>query len=169
MGNSTIKHTIPHSISNCSKLTILELSDNKLTGLIPNYLGYLTRLQLLNLQQNNLMSDSSLSFLTSLTNCENLIYLALSFNPLNGKLPVSIGNLSTSLTKFYASTCKIKWRIPNVVGNLSSLLDLDLSINDLAGAIPASIHNLRDLQRLDFSENKLRGIIVENLCKNCNI
>ncbi|KAM3239322.1 hypothetical protein P3L10_014356 [Capsicum annuum] len=39
--------TIPHSISNCSKLTILELPDNKLTRLIPHSLGYLTHLQYL--------------------------------------------------------------------------------------------------------------------------
>ncbi|XP_047266771.1 leucine-rich repeat receptor-like serine/threonine-protein kinase At1g17230 [Capsicum annuum] len=60
--------TIPHSISNCSKLSILDLSDNKLTGLIPNSLGYLTHLQYLNLEGNNLTSDSLLSLLTSLTN-----------------------------------------------------------------------------------------------------
>ncbi|KAM3239011.1 hypothetical protein P3L10_014044 [Capsicum annuum] len=112
--------TIPHSISNCSKLTILMLAGNKLTGLIPNSLGYLTRLQLLNLRGNNLTSDSSLSFLTSLTNCRNLTDLEISFNPLNGMLPASMRNLSTSLRKFYASNCIIQGRIPNEVGNLSS-------------------------------------------------
>ncbi|KAM3394060.1 hypothetical protein P3S68_003061 [Capsicum galapagoense] len=45
LGNLTnIVGTIPHSISNCSKLTILDLSANKLTGSISNSLGYLTRL-----------------------------------------------------------------------------------------------------------------------------
>ncbi|XP_015160751.1 putative receptor-like protein kinase At3g47110 [Solanum tuberosum] len=92
--------TIPYSISNCSKLTNLELSYNKLTGLIPNSLGYLTHLRFLNLGGNNLTSDSFLSFLTSLTNCRNLTSLYLSFNPLNGMLPVSVGNFSISLVIF---------------------------------------------------------------------
>ncbi|PHT49590.1 hypothetical protein CQW23_09337 [Capsicum baccatum] len=127
--------TIPHSISNCSKLK-LELSGNKLTGLIPNSLGYLTHLQFLNLGENNFTSDSSLSFLTSLTNCRNLTDLYLPFNPLNGMLPDSTGNLSISLRNFYAGNCKIKGRIPNEVGNLSSLLDLDLPRNNLVGSIP---------------------------------
>ncbi|KAM3394293.1 receptor kinase-like protein Xa21 [Capsicum galapagoense] len=157
--------TIPHSISNCSKLTILELSVNQLTGLISNSLGYLTHLQLLNLAVNNLTSDSSLSFLTSLTYRRNLTDLGISFNPLNGMLPASIGNLSTSLIRFYANSCKVKGRIPNDFWNLSSLLDLDLSENNLAGSIPTTIGNLRNIQRLSFSNNELIGFSRDHICK----
>ncbi|PHT49362.1 hypothetical protein CQW23_09109 [Capsicum baccatum] len=166
MGNLTnLVETIPHSISNCSKLTHLELSHNKLTGLIPSSLGYLTHLGFLNLGGNNLTSDTSLNFLTSLTNCRNLTTLSLSLNPLNNMLPVSVRNFSTSLIKFYANNCKIKGRIPNDFGNLSSLLDLDLSANSLAGSIPTTIGNLRNLQRFDLSNNKLTGFIGDHICK----
>ncbi|KAM3239243.1 hypothetical protein P3L10_014277 [Capsicum annuum] len=157
--------TIPHSISNCSKHTILELANNQLTGLIPNSLGYLTHLRLLNLGANNLTSDSSLSFLTSLTTCRKLTFLDISFNPLNDMLPASTGNLSTSLRNFYANNYKIKGRIPNDVGNLSSLLDIDLPGNNLVGLIPTSIGNLRDLQRFNLSSNKFTGFIGDLICK----
>ncbi|XP_047266568.1 probable LRR receptor-like serine/threonine-protein kinase At3g47570 isoform X2 [Capsicum annuum] len=157
--------TIPHSISNCPKLTNLDLSGNKLTGLIPISLGYLTHLEYLNLGGNNLSSDSSLSFLTSLTNSRNLTFLDISFNPLNGMLPASMDNFSTSLRKFYANGCKIKGRIPNDFGNLSSLLDIDLSGNNLVGSIPTSIGNLRDLQRFNLSSNKFTGSIGDHICK----
>ncbi|KAM3306371.1 hypothetical protein P3S67_013241 [Capsicum chacoense] len=157
--------TIPHSISNCSKLTHLELSENKLTGLIPNSLGYLTHLQYLNVEENNLTSDSSLSFLTSLTNCRNLTILCLSFNPLNSMLPVSVGNLSTSLIKFYAESCKIKGRISNEVANLSNLIDFDLYENNFVGWIPTSIGNLRNLQGLYLGNNKLTASIGDDICK----
>nr|XP_009598322.1 probable LRR receptor-like serine/threonine-protein kinase At3g47570 [Nicotiana tomentosiformis] len=80
-------------------------------------------------------------------------------------LPLSIGNLSTSLTIFLASGCKFKGRIPNEVGNLSSLFDFDISGNDLVGSIPTSIGNLRNLQRLFLNDNKLTGFIGDNLCK----
>ncbi|KAM3394119.1 hypothetical protein P3S68_003121 [Capsicum galapagoense] len=157
--------TIPHSISNCSKHTILELANNQLTGLIPNSLGYLTHLRLLNLGANNLTSDSSLSFLTSLTTCRKLTFLDISFNPLNDMLPASTGNLSTSLRNFYANNYKIKGRIPNDVGNLSSLLDIDLSGNNLVGSIPTSIGNLRDLERFNLSSNKFTGFIGDLIRK----
>ncbi|KAH0760402.1 hypothetical protein KY290_016475 [Solanum tuberosum] len=164
-GLTNLIGTIPHSISNCSKLTILDLSHNKLTGLIPNSLGFLTHLQMLNLRGNNLTSDSSLSFLTSLTNCRNLIYLILYLNPLNAMLPVSVGNFSKSLETFHASACNIKGKIPNEVGNLSSLLDLNLYGNNLVGSIPTSIGNLRNIQRFNLSNNYLTGFIGDNICK----
>ncbi|KAM3239049.1 putative LRR receptor-like serine/threonine-protein kinase isoform X3 [Capsicum annuum] len=157
--------TIPHSISNCSKLAILELSNNKLTGLIPNSLGYLTHLQILNLGSNNLTSHSLLSFLTSLTNCRNLTHLDISFNPLNDMLPTSTGNLSTSLRTFFAISCKIQGRIPDEVENLSSLLDLRLSRNNLVGSIPTTMGNLRNLQHFDLTNNKLTGFIGDHICK----
>ncbi|KAM3394383.1 hypothetical protein P3S68_003385 [Capsicum galapagoense] len=157
--------TIPHSISNCSKLTILELSHNKLTGLIPNSLGYLTHLQYLILGGNYLTNDSSLGFLTSLTNCRNLEFLDISFNPLNGMLPASTGNLSISLQKISAYSCKIKGQIPNEVGNLSSLLFLDLSGNNLVGSIPISIGKFRNLQRFKLNGNELTEFIGDNICK----
>ncbi|KAM3282810.1 putative LRR receptor-like serine/threonine-protein kinase isoform X2 [Capsicum chacoense] len=157
--------TIPNYISNCSKLTNLELSDNKLSGLIPNSLGYLTHLQVLKLSRNNLTSDSSLSFFTSLTNCRNLTSLDISSNPLKGMLPASLGNFSTSLVDFYTDGCKIEGQIPNEVGYLSSLVDLDLSGNNLAGLIPTSFGNLTNLQRFNLSNNKFTGFIGDNLCK----
>ncbi|KAM3306418.1 hypothetical protein P3S67_013288 [Capsicum chacoense] len=140
--------TIPHSISNCSKLTHLELSQNQLTGLIPNSLGYLTHLQLLNLEGNNFTSDSSLSFLTSSTNCRNLTVLSLSFNPINGMFPDCREPFHISF-----KVLRRQLRIPNKVGNLRSLFFLILS------------GNLRSLQGLLVRNNKLTGSIGHNLCK----
>ncbi|KAK4713243.1 hypothetical protein R3W88_019150 [Solanum pinnatisectum] len=170
LSNLNLYGTIPHSLSNCSKLTSLDLSLNRLTGMIPNSLGSLTHLQSLSLAINNLMGDSRLSFLTSLSNCRDLKILFLSSNPLYGVLPDSIGNLSsTSLVRFRAIDCKIKGEIPKGIGNLSSLLELDLSRNGFNGPIPTTISNLRFLQSLKLSVNKLSGYIGDDLCKLQNL
>ncbi|PHT30251.1 hypothetical protein CQW23_30180 [Capsicum baccatum] len=80
-------------------------------------------------------------------------------------LPASTGNLSTSLRTFFALSCKIQVRIPDEVGNLSSLLDLRLSGNNLFGSIPITIGNLRKIQHFDLTNNKLTGFIGDHICK----
>ncbi|KAM3239271.1 hypothetical protein P3L10_014305 [Capsicum annuum] len=184
---------IPHSISNCSKLTHLELSGNKLTGLIPNSLGYLAHLQILNLEENNLTSDSSLSLLTSLTNCRNLTFLDISFNPLVGVLEASMGNLSTSLIIFQASCSKIKGNnkltgsigdnlcklqrldvidltqnqlsgfLPNCLGKVTSLREIHMGSNILISNTLPSVGNLKDLVVLDLSSNNLVGSLPSEI------
>ncbi|KAH0739982.1 hypothetical protein KY290_033025 [Solanum tuberosum] len=170
LGRLNLFGTIPHSLFNCSKLTHLDLAVNRLTDMIPTSLEYLTQLKYLFLGGNYLINDTKLSFLTSLSNCRDLEFLSLSLNPLNGVIPVSIGNLSSaSPLWFRAFECGIKGEIPKGIGNLSSLVDLDLSGNGITGSIPATIRNLRFFQRFKLSQNKLSGSIGEDLCKLQNL
>ncbi|GAY66915.1 hypothetical protein CUMW_252590 [Citrus unshiu] len=91
---STIGHslpnmegTTPNSITNASKLSVLDLSYNSFFGLILNTFGSLKFLGLLNLAYNYLTTESStggLSFLPSLNSCRMLAFLGLGFNPLRG-------------------------------------------------------------------------------------
>lgn len=127
---------IPSSISNASKLIILELEGNYFSGSIPHTLGNLRHLEVLNVAGNSLTRESAtleLSFLSSLTNCRDLTRLMLANNPLNGTLPISIGNFSESLRYFSAFECNIKGTIPKQIGNLNNLLLLHLQDNELAG------------------------------------
>ncbi|PHT30252.1 hypothetical protein CQW23_30181 [Capsicum baccatum] len=80
-------------------------------------------------------------------------------------LPASTGNLSTSLRTFFAISCKIQGQFPDEVGNIRSLLDLDLSGINFVGSIPTSIGNLRKLQRFNLSNNKLTGFFGDHICK----
>ncbi|XP_059632073.1 receptor kinase-like protein Xa21 [Cornus florida] len=172
LASNTFTGTILDSISNASKLTTIDVANNRFTSPIPSSLGNLGRLIFLNLRGNNFIAESSsleLSFLTSLTNCKHLKALRLSENPLNRILPVSIGSLSDSLEIFRLDDCGIKGNIPSEIGNLSSLLSLFLSGNNLTGRIPTTIKGLSKLQQLHFYDNRIDGTIPEELCHLLNL
>ncbi|XP_027159074.1 probable LRR receptor-like serine/threonine-protein kinase At3g47570 isoform X2 [Coffea eugenioides] len=158
---------IPASISNTSKLTILELSGNRFSGPVPKSLGNLRLLRDLLLDDNHLTTEPSsreLSFISYLTNCKYLEILAFGGNPLHGFLPISVGNLSTSMERFYADGCGIKGSIPDAIGNLSSLMILNLDGNHLSGPVPSIMKSLQNLQVLDLGANQLSGSIPDCIC-----
>ncbi|KAK4706839.1 hypothetical protein R3W88_033556 [Solanum pinnatisectum] len=131
---------ISASISKSSRLTMLDLSNNNFTGLIPKSLGNLEYLEVLNLWGNNFVSDSTLSFLVSLTNCRNLRVPTLSGNPLDGVLPTSAGDFSNALQTFEVLGCKLKGVIPQEIGNLTGVTRMSLFSNELTGHIPNTVH-----------------------------
>ncbi|XP_047961857.1 receptor-like protein 9DC3 [Salvia hispanica] len=192
---------IPNSITNASQLIDIYLSSNSFTGPIPDF-GNLRYLLFLGLSDNNLTGADSpnqeLGFLSSLANCPNLIVLEISNNPMmNGILPASIGNLSTSLSSFRASNCSIRGIIPPEIGNLRHLEVLDLSKNQLTGLIPTTfpmgctpllervpslpqfaglppspprfLLYCHAMQVLDLSKNQLTGFIPTTFSKGCRL
>ncbi|XP_065623845.1 probable LRR receptor-like serine/threonine-protein kinase At3g47570 [Quercus suber] len=163
---------IPSSISNASMLTELEFGANYFFGSIPNTLGNLRHLERLNLVSNYLTRDSStleLSFLSSLANCKNLTTIVLGDNPLNGTLPISMGNFSNSLVEFVMFNCNIKGSIPTGIANLSNLMALHLEYNELVGSIPTTVGGMRKIQGLYLQHNRLQGSIPNGICHLRNL
>ncbi|XP_057802565.1 receptor kinase-like protein Xa21 isoform X2 [Salvia miltiorrhiza] len=159
---------IPSSISNLSKLITLDLSDNSFNH-VPMNLGSLHQLQMLSLEANQLtnnLSNPEQDFLSSLAASKNLRFIQISFNPITGVLPKSLGssNLSVSLETFKAFSCKILSPIPDEIGNLSSLLWLNLGYNHFTGAIPTMLGGLRSLRNLEIYGNRFHGSISTFLC-----
>ncbi|KAF5462790.1 hypothetical protein F2P56_018768 [Juglans regia] len=155
LGDNEISGTIPNFIVNASMLFILDLDSNSFSGSIPEAIGYLRFLEILNLRSNKLtISYSELrSIFSSLSSCKNLKFLILSNNHLNDVLPNSVGNLSTSLQILHLHDCNIKGNIPEEIGNLSSLIALTLSHNELGGPVPTTIGRLHKLQATSFMSN----------------
>ncbi|XP_052206737.1 receptor-like protein EIX2 [Diospyros lotus] len=92
--------------------------------------------------------------------------LDLGFNTLIGRLPNSLGYLK-KLRDLQLWEYMFRGSIPNSIGNLSSLEYLYLLDNEMSGSIPGKIleifGNLKDLETLDLSHNKLVGEILENM------
>ena len=122
----------------------ISLSDNQLSGSIPNF--SLPNLQYLWLNSNQL-SGSVPDF-----SLPNLQSLSLSNNQLSGSIPnFSLPNLQ----ELWLSDNQLNGLIPNF--NLPNLRELWLSDNQLSGSIPN--FSLPSLQSLNLAYNDLTGLI----------
>ncbi|KAM3239309.1 hypothetical protein P3L10_014343 [Capsicum annuum] len=163
---------IPKEMNNLVELEALNLQYNSFSGSLDMEIFKISGLRIIDLSFNNLSVSLPPNIGSTLPTIEelymgsltlNLTFLTLYLNPLNGMLPASAGNLSTYLRLFVATNCKIKGRIPDEVGNLSSLLDFRLSGNNFVGSIPTTIGNLRNLQHFNLSSNKFTGFIGDHI------
>ncbi|MBA0791942.1 hypothetical protein Gohar_016483, partial [Gossypium harknessii] len=141
-------------------------------GRIPFTLGNLRDLEVLDISDNDLsstLSSSKSSFLSSLENCRSLGYLSFARNPLiSGYLPASIGNQSSSLRHFDASSCNISGRIPGDIGKWNLIDYVDFSGNQFSGTIPDRVCvGQNNLRYLSLHENQLEGILPLSLI-NCS-
>ncbi|TYG78048.1 hypothetical protein ES288_D02G026100v1 [Gossypium darwinii] len=89
-----------------------------------------------------------------------LLSLSLYDTNFSGKLPESIGNLKF-LTNLDLSGCNFFGPIPSSIANLSHLVNLDLGGNKLSGSIHSSLFTLPSLKILFLGDNQLVGKIDE--------
>ncbi|CAL4990893.1 unnamed protein product [Urochloa decumbens] len=85
--------------------------------------------------------------------------------PLHGALSPHLGNLS-SLVLLNLTRTGVTGPIPAELGSLHRLRFLDLWVNDLSGTIPNTIGNLTRLELLRLSENSLLGQIPPQLLQS---
>ncbi|XP_078182291.1 receptor kinase-like protein Xa21 [Carex rostrata] len=155
---------IPISISNCSNMIEIDLSYNNFIGTIPDSIGTLQNLNWLNIASNQIKAThDDWRFFDSLINCTNLQALELGDNQLQGMLPGSIANLSTSLTYLGLGFNPISGNIPADIGKLTNLISLELSLTFIEGTIPNEIGHLLNLGLLDLAGNMLSGDIPSTL------
>uniref|UniRef100_A0A0E0PXF5 non-specific serine/threonine protein kinase n=1 Tax=Oryza rufipogon TaxID=4529 RepID=A0A0E0PXF5_ORYRU len=158
---------IPPSLHNVTNIQSIRMSHNHFSGSVPPGLSGLHNLVLYNIGFNQIVGNTSV--LVDLMNCTKLQLIAFDENLIEGILPDSIGNLSSSLTRLYVGGNRITGYIPASIGRLSSLTLLNMSYIqptfwNLKGGIPASIFSLNSLSTLlNLSHNLLTGSIRENI------
>ncbi|KAL7601123.1 hypothetical protein Lser_V15G23872 [Lactuca serriola] len=185
--------SIPISIRNLLRLQKLDLSVNLLNGTITFLPGELSNLDILSLGNDHFRGiqdsgvwrlcqlkhlDLSFNFIegeltgpsTNGSECVqfDLETLDLHYNNLGGKIPTSLGRL-TSLRKLNLGWNELTGTIPESLANLTSLRELYLPWNKLTGSIPTSIGNLLLLRELHLSSNLLNGTIPFSLGQLSNL
>ena len=158
ISNNGLSGPIPQEIANLTGLESLYLYGNALTGSIPPDLGNLTQLVHLDLDNNALTG----SIPPELGNLANLETLGLSGNNLTGSIPPELGNL-VRLVYLSLGFNALTGPIPPELGNLVRLRDLYLWINQLSGSIPRELGNLTNLEVLFLGGNNLTGSIPPEL------
>ncbi|KAL4347154.1 hypothetical protein GQ457_17G013030 [Hibiscus cannabinus] len=160
-GNS-IKSPIPHWFSNLTHLQVLNLRANNFFGTIPFWIGNFCKLRVLRLNSNRYLHGGIVGFLDRLSACRNnsLEILYLGGNKLDGILPESLGAIK-NLQEVDLNTNFFWGSIPASIGNLSSLWLLELSYNKLNGTIPNSFGKLVELSTLALVGNYMEGVVTE--------
>ncbi|KAG4941620.1 hypothetical protein JHK87_045491 [Glycine soja] len=134
----------------------LDLSYNRLTGLLPKSIGLLSELQILNLAGNSLEGDVTESHLSNFSKLRSLM---LSGNSLSLKL-VPSWVPPFQLRTLGLRSCKLGPTFPNWLKTQSSLYWLDISDNGINDSLPDWFwNNLQYVMFLNMSNNYLIGTI----------
>ena len=173
---------IPHSLGAAS-LEHLDLSNNHLTGHIPDDIGGLVYLEHVDLSNNELNGTIPSEFgqiternvcrqnLEGFTRCRavpGIVYLSLAHNNLSGPIPPNLGNLA-NLERLDLQRNHLTGELPPTLEELANVEDLDLSSNRFTGELPALLASLEALTALDLSSNRYRGAIGPELVNLSNL
>nr|AMM42954.1 LRR-RLK [Vernicia montana] len=149
LGSNKLQGSIPiSSISGLKKLVYLSLRSNKFQGPLPIPASSI----LLYSVSNNSLTGEIPDAICKLT---SLKALDLSNNILSGKIPPCMGNLSNSLFILNLDSNNLSGGIPQIWTNGSKLKIINLGQNKLHGRIPLPLANCMMLESLDLGNNQL--------------
>ncbi|KAJ6297698.1 hypothetical protein OIU76_018917 [Salix suchowensis] len=154
---------IPEIAPQFLRLNYLNLSHNSLTSSLPKVITQYPKLRVLDLSSNQL--DGSMS--TDLLMSPTLQEIHLENNSLDGAIVFSPpSNSKSNLQVIDLSHNQLDGYFPDRFDSLSGLRVLNLAGNNLSGSLPSSMADMSSLISLDLSENHFTGPLPNNLSEN---
>ncbi|KAK1641951.1 hypothetical protein QYE76_059756 [Lolium multiflorum] len=135
----------------------LDLSTNRLVGMIPTNLENLCSLEEFFVHGNKMMNGTITEFFQRLPSCSwnKLTFVYLPSSNLTGSLPTKLEPLR-NLIWLYLRGNKLIGPVPLWIGELTKLTELDLSYNKLEGFIhEGHLSGLKSLEILWLSNNAI--------------
>ncbi|PUZ51674.1 hypothetical protein GQ55_6G206900 [Panicum hallii var. hallii] len=149
---------VPEHFADFSSLAVLRLYCCGLTGTFPSWIFRIKSLMSLDVSENENLCGELPEFIQG----SALQVLRLSGTKFSGKIPESIGSLR-NLTELDLSNCLFYGPIPSF-SQWPMISSVDLSGNNLTGSLPSdgylSLHNLAEI---DLSNNSISGAIPASL------
>ncbi|KAK2968880.1 hypothetical protein RJ640_023930 [Escallonia rubra] len=139
------------SLTNCTKLTLLQFYNNPITGTLPVSIGNFSA-SLQEIAANRCRIKGTIP--NEISNLSGLVTLVLEENDFSGSIPNTIRRLQ-KLQLIYLGYNKLRGSIPNDFCQLPNLSGLYLKANQLSGSLPACLWNISSLRYVDLSSNKL--------------
>ncbi|XP_024986313.1 receptor-like protein 6 [Cynara cardunculus var. scolymus] len=178
LGNNLLNGTFPSWLGDLPFLQVLVLKSNKLHGPIKTSSAGKAPfpcLQVLDLSNNGFVGDLPRQYFQNFNAMKNVVKNGTRSTYLNTggmyySIVVAVKGVEQNFPKIYVdytiidlSSNKFESKIPDIIGNLSSLIVLNLSHNSLTGRIPNALGNLSEIESLDLSRNQLTGEIPQSL------
>ncbi|KAF7013591.1 hypothetical protein CFC21_027660 [Triticum aestivum] len=155
LDHNNLSGNIPATIGQCKRLAMLNLAVNNFDGSIPRVLLNISSLSLgLDLSNNNLTGPIP----QEVGNLITLGLLDVSNNKLSGGLPSELGRCVTLLSLQMEGNM-LSGSIPQSFSALKGIRQIDLSENNLTGQVPQFFGNFSSLNYIDISYNKFEGPI----------
>ena len=132
-------------IKEATHLEVLHLSDTQVSSM--EGIGMAVSLKALHMT-NNYLSGAIPNELFYLKKLENLF---LNFNKFNGHIPKKIGQL-TNLENLFLMSNELSGQIPANIGKLTNLKILSLAENMIYGSIPDEINEMKSLEILSLQQ-----------------
>ncbi|KAK1572211.1 hypothetical protein Q3G72_029165 [Acer saccharum] len=178
LGGNHLEGIIPHELCKFKYLSILDLSRNRLNGIIPScFTNILTWVEQTNstvrVPPGDSWSGSDNGY--SVASYNFTLTFELANFGVTSTQETEIGFVSKNRNESYKgsvlqymtgidlSSNELTGDIPTDIGNLQQIKAMNLSRNFLSGSIPESFSNLTNIESLDLSHNKLSGRIPTQL------
>jgi len=163
-------YMVSPDIGLCQNLRVLEMEHTDTSGdAMPESVGSLSRLEVLKI--TDVLGFPNITQLTSLK------HLRLTFAPLTFAsstisppyLPADIGGMAglevLDLSAYHGSPipAQVEELLPESIGDLRNLIELDVSFLHLSGPLPSSMSNLTQLRNLIIPSNSFTGTLQPDM------
>lgn len=158
MAGNNISGSLPEALNQLTKLRVLSLEENDLTGTLASFRWPM--LEVLRLDQNRLSGSIPVSLVSS----SDLSILDLSQNAdIVGTIPSEIGAAYNAMTYLGLANCQLDGTVPMELYSLTKLEGIYLQDNNLQGTMASEIGKWSRLEKLNWQNNDFSGTLPTQL------